>query len=476
MDREQQIQNRIISDLSEGVMVIRFDGVVEYVNDAALTILHKKPEDLIGLSFARAFFTDVNNDTFIQCALDVIYRKARRHECYVPYNTGETTRQLRIVSSYLTDGDTATGIIFVISDITELEELRDAVKAMETIRGLNQQLEMRNQLLQETFGRYLSDDIVREILEAPDGWKLGGQKRKLTVLMSDLRGFTAMSERMRPKDLIDMLNHYFGEMYEEIMRYHGTLIEFLGDGMMVIFGAPAATDTHAADAVAAAVGMQKRMPALNLWNVEHGYEPLGMGIGINTGSVILGNIGSERRTKYGVLGAVVNLAGRIESYTTAGQILISPDTRKAIREKLEIGETIHVSPKGVTGKIALSEVIGIGDPYGVRLEESFSCELQTLETPVPVSYMVLEDKAVDDEEQNAVILALSEAEAVLETDVPLVPYQNLCLEIGGSLYVKVKETDGTRSRIYFTAKPPCFKAWMEQAVAVASVVQEGSET
>ena len=228
--------------------------------------------------------------------------------------------------------------------------------------------------------------------------------------MSDLRGFTAMSERMKPKDLIDMLNHYFTEMYEEITRYRGTLIEFLGDGMLVIFGAPTTTDTHASDAVAAAIGMQKRMPALNRWNEEHGYEPLGMGIGINTGSVILGNIGSERRTKYGVLGAAVNLTGRIESYTTAGQILISPDTREAIREELEIGETIYVSPKGVTGKIALFEIIGIGDPYSIRLEEDVSCELQTTDNPVPVSYMVLEDKAVDDEEQNALILALSEKE------------------------------------------------------------------
>jgi hypothetical protein len=90
--------------------------------------------------------------------------------------------------------------------------------------------------------------------------------------------------------------------------------------------------------------------------------------------------------------------------------------------------------------------------------------------------MVLEDKAVDDEQQNALIFALSAKEAILETDEPLVPYQNLCLEIGGSLYVKVKETNGTRSLIYFTAKPPCFDAWMEQVMKTASVEQEGSAT
>jgi adenylate cyclase len=109
-------------------------------------------------------------------------------------------------------------------------------------------------------------------------------------MMSDLRGFTAMSERMNPQDLITMLNHYFGVMYEEIERYNGTLIEFMGDGMLVIFGAPVTTRTHASDAVAAALGMQKRMREVNKWNAERGYEPLEMGIGINTDEMILGNI------------------------------------------------------------------------------------------------------------------------------------------------------------------------------------------
>ena len=111
-------------------------------------------------------------------------------------------------------------MVLVISDITELTELRDAVRAAQTIRGLNRQLELRNRVLQETFGRYLSDDIVREILDSPEGWRLGGHRQRLTILMSDLRGFTAISERMEPQDLISMLNHYFSEMYEEIERFH----------------------------------------------------------------------------------------------------------------------------------------------------------------------------------------------------------------------------------------------------------------
>ena len=439
-------------------MVIRFDGIIELVNEAALTILGKSREELIGKSFAGAFFTDDGNDDFIQCVLDAVYQKGRQQESYVSYRVDGAQKQLRIVSSYQREGNEAIGVILVISDITELTEMRDAMRAMNTIQKLNRQLELRNRVLQETFGRYLSDDIVREILETPDGWKLGGEKRRLSILMSDLRGFTLMSERMQPQDLIAMVNHYFSQMYEEIERYHGTLIEFLGDGMLVIFGAPVPSENHAADAVAAAIGMQKRMAEVNRWNAERGYEPLAMGIGINTDTVILGNIGSEKRTKYGVLGAAVNLTGRIESYTTGGQILIAPATREAIREKLAIRRSFHVQPKGLENGVDLSEVTGIGAPYGICLEEAPAQPLCAV-PPVPLRFSVLEGKHADSSVLNGTLLALTDAEALLESERELAPFDNLHIELGEGLYAKVTEAEGQCCRICFTAKPPEFDAW-----------------
>lgn len=439
-------------------MVIRFDGIIELVNEAALTILGKSREELIGKSFAGAFFTDDGNDDFIQCVLDAVYQKGRQQESYVSYRVDGAQKQLRIVSSYQREGNEAIGVILVISDITELTEMRDAMRAMNTIQKLNRQLELRNRVLQETFGRYLSDDIVREILETPEGWKLGGEKRRLSILMSDLRGFTLMSERMQPQDLIAMVNHYFTQMYEEIECYHGTLIEFLGDGMLVIFGAPVPSENHAADAVAAAIGMQKRMTEVNRWNAERGYEPLAMGIGINTDTVILGNIGSEKRTKYGVLGAAVNLTGRIESYTTEGQILIAPATREAIREKLAIRRSFHVQPKGLENGVDLSEVTGIGAPYGICLEEAPAQPLCAV-PPVPLRFSVLEGKHADGSVLNGTLLALTDAEALLESERELAPFDNLHIELGEGLYAKVTEAEGRRCRICFTAKPPEFDAW-----------------
>ena len=439
-------------------MVIRFDGIIELVNEAALTILGKSREELIGKSFAGAFFTDDGNDDFIQCVLDAVYQKGRQQESYVSYRVDGAQKQLRIVSSYQREGNEAIGVILVISDITELTEMRDAMRAMNTIQKLNRQLELRNRVLQETFGRYLSDDIVREILETPDGWKLGGEKRRLSILMSDLRGFTLMSERMQPQDLIAMVNHYFTQMYEEIERYRGTLIEFLGDGMLVIFSAPVPSENHAADAVAAAIGRQKRMAEVNRWNAERGYEPLAMGIGINTDTVILGNIGSEKRTKYGVLGAAVNLTGRIESYTTGGQILIAPATREAIREKLAIRRSFHVQPKGLENGVDLSEVTGIGAPYGICLEEAPAQPLCAV-PPIPLRFSVLEGKHADSSVLNGTLLALTDAEALLESERELAPFDNLHIELGEGLYAKVTEAEGQRCRICFTAKPPEFDAW-----------------
>ena len=461
MERQQMIHSSIIRDLAEGIMVIGSDGIIEEVNHAALLILERKREELVGKTFARAFFTEDENDAFIQTVLDAVYERGRQQESYLPFRIGETVKQLRIVSSYLHSGEAIIGVILVISDITELTEMRDAIRAMNTIQGLNRQLELRNRVLQNTFGRYLSDEIVSEILDSPEGWKLGGQKRRLTVMMSDLRGFTAMSERMQPQDLITMLNHYFSQMYEEIERYHGTLIEFEGDGMLVIFGAPSPTESHASDAVAAALGMQKRMSVVNRWNREHGFETIAMGIGINTDSMILGNIGSEKRTKYGVLGAAVNLTGRIESYTTGGQILISPGTRDAIREDLRIVHTMQVKPKGVDKDITISQVTGIGAPYSVYLDEETVSKLTPI-TPQPVLFSVLEGKHAGGENREGCLTAVSEQEAILDTAESLAVYDNLLLAVGDGLYAKVTETGQDGCRICFTSRPSDFQAWLEE--------------
>lgn len=450
----------IYRDMAEGVMTIGLSGVIELVNGAALRILNRKEEELLGKRFAGCFFGDPENDAFNQAVLDAVYQPECSHESLVPYHNGNSMRQLRITSSCLKE-ERATAVILVISDITELAELKDAVRAMAEIKALNDRLELRNKLLAETFGRYISDEVVSQLLDTPGGLALGGRKRELTVMMSDLRGFTALSERMPAQELLAMLNHYLGAMTEEIQRYHGTIIEFIGDGILAIFGAPGERPQHAAEGVAAALAMQRAMADVNAWNREKGYPELEMGIGMGTGEAIVGNIGSEKRTKYGVTGSMVNLCGRIESYTVGGQLLISPRTRELVQAELTVESSLTVKPKGAGSPFEVYSVTGIGAPYDVRIGREDE-PLRPLARPCPAKFHTIDGKHVGGELLSGCFTALSAREGLLRTEAALKPYDNLEMEIGlpKRLYAKVlRQENGWLLR--FTAKPEGFDAWAE---------------
>ena len=200
------------------------------------------------------------------------------------------------------------------------------------IKRLNEQLAARNELLHQVFGKYFSDEVVQVILEHPEGAAIGGQKRYLTVMMADLRGFTSLSDRLPAEIVIEMINHFLGEMTEVIQRYRGTVIEFIGDAILAVFGAPLASECPQADAVAAAVCMQNKMRDVNAFNQEKGYPAIEMGIGIHAGEVFIGNIGSESLMRYNVIGQAVNLCSRVESYSVGGQILASMETLRPIEQ------------------------------------------------------------------------------------------------------------------------------------------------
>ena len=463
MRNSELIHRSIMRDMTEGVMTIGFDGVITYVNQAAASILKMDIDALCGKRFLQCFFDYPENDAFNQTILDAVYDAATTHRNVVPFYTGEDIRQLHVTTSYLHDNGMKVGVIVVISDISELTELRDAVKAMQRIQQLNAQLELRNQLLSETFGRFLSDEIVRQLLDTPDGLMLGGKKRMLTVMMSDLRGFTAMSERMEPQDLIAMLNHYLGAMTDVIQRYNGTIIEFIGDGILAVFGAPLASDHHASDAVAAAVAMQMQMDDINAWNAAKGYPVLEMGIGINTGEVIVGNIGSEKRTKYGVVGSHVNLCGRIESYTTGGQILISPQTREMVGCTLEVAQELEVFPKGVKGSLILSQITAIGQPYNLSCGTEAGDE-QMLAVHVPVRFKRISEKHCSETEYDGVLTAINGRYAVMKTPISIPLFENISLCAENEVFCKVLRADDQGILLGFTAGHQDFRARMTGAV------------
>ncbi|MEL6462405.1 MAG: adenylate/guanylate cyclase domain-containing protein, partial [Cyanobacteria bacterium J06621_15] len=157
--------------------------------------------------------------------------------------------------------------------------------------------------MRQTFGRYLTSEVVATLLETPEGSKIGGEKKHVTIMFSDLRGFSAMSEKVPPEKMVEIINLYLAEMTDIITHYRGTINEFMGDGIFVMFGAPVAFVDNEERAVACALAMQLAMDGINQKLAKMNITPLEMGIGIHCGEVIAGNIGSKQRAKYTVLGS-----------------------------------------------------------------------------------------------------------------------------------------------------------------------------
>jgi adenylate cyclase len=275
--------------------------------------------------------------------------------------------------------------------------------------------------------------------------------------------------------VIEFLNLYLEAMVDVISRYEGTIDEIIGDAILVIFGAPLASDDHADKAVACGLAMQLAMADVNQRLAAKGAAELEMGIGVHTGRVIVGNIGSLRRTKYAAVGSNVNLAGRIESFTTGGQLLISENTREKIKKPLRIDGEHKVEPKGATRSLQLYEVGGIGEPFNLSLP-SKSEALCPLPQPLPIRFTVLEEKFVGRTVHEGRLAALSSSEAGIEVDLSLSPLCNLKIELepvagsnpGGEIYAKVigaAATASQQTRIRFTSLSPELKVWVQQAAA-----------
>ena len=340
----------------------------------------------------------------------------------------------------------------------EKKRLRDLEKEQERqLQELNAALEVRNRFIRQTFGRYLSDDIVESILERQDGLNIGGEKRLATILMSDLRGFTSLSEGLPAEDVVAMLNIYLETMTDIILKYQGTIDEFIGDGILVIFGAPFQRPDDARRAVACAVAMQLAMASVNERNHQAGYPEVALGIGINTGKMVVGNIGSKKRMKYGVVGSRVNLTSRIESYTVGGQIFISEDTLKACGDIVRLDQVMQVSPKGVKELLTIYDVGGIGGDYQLYLPPKPKLDWLELRHPLQIQFTVLEGKHVGELRNKALMTKLAAKMAEIKAETLPPRFANLRLSlydfdarlITDNLYAKVLE--------YLSDTPPIFQ-------------------
>jgi len=333
----------------------------------------------------------------------------------------------------------------------------------------------RAELLEKMFGRYLSQAVMDTMIENPDAINLGGEKRQVTIMLTDLRGFTALSERLEPEQVVQILNTYFEVMVDVVLQYNGSISEITGDSLLVIFGAPQQMPDRAQRAVACAIAMQNAMADVRKQNLAQGLPELEMGIGLNEAEVIVGNIGSKRRSKYGVVGSGVNMTSRIESYTVGGQILVSESVRKGSGEVLRIDDQMEVHPKGAETPFTIYNVGGISGRYNLTLEDKTSSLLE-LAREIPICYTVLDSDYVGHGELTGAILRLSRKSGEFRLQNPLDLLTNLKLnlvDVSEELsrkdfygkVVKRSNTEPTVCSVQFTALPPGIDGYFQAALA-----------
>ena len=276
-------------------------------------------------------------------------------------------------------------------------EIREVVstraRMLEAILNESNQRLQLVKFIRETFGRYMSRKIVDEILQSPEGRRIGGRRQRVTVLMSDLRGFSDLSDSRDPEEMVRILNRYLEAMTRVIERYDGVIDEFIGDAILTVFGIPDEKPDDPARAVSCALAMQNTLADLNQDLLRDGLPPLEMGIGINTGLVVVGNLGSEARTKYGIVGAVVNIASRIESNTIGGQVLVGEATFDQVRDMVSADPPLMVMMKGLKRPVVCYSVSAIGPPYDVNLMVTRD-QTQAAEIHLPFLLWQLEGKRV----------------------------------------------------------------------------------
>jgi adenylate cyclase len=234
----------------------------------------------------------------------------------------------------------------------ELEDLASGFNTM--VDGLQERDKLKT-----TFGKYMTASVMEHLMAGKV--QLGGETLTATILFSDIRSFTSISEKMDAKSLVALLNEYFTEMVDVVIKEDGVVDKYIGDAIMAVFGAPVTKKDDAIHAVRAAIGMRQALAKLNVKLKERGMTPLKTGIGVHTGEVVAGNIGSEKRMEYTVIGDAVNLASRLESSTKelGTPVLISEDTYALVKDHIEARAVKEITVKGREKPVMTYEVLGL---------------------------------------------------------------------------------------------------------------------
>lgn len=315
--------DNVMQSIVTGVFTTNLMGEINHINRAATAIINLEKDQILGNHYEYIF---ESNESITQLISKCENESVTLSQSQVMLDcNGKLTKVNISVSPLLNDIHEPIGSVVAMEDLSNIDKLKS------------------------TFKKYVSKQIVDQLLENDEMLNLGGQEQEATILFSDIRGFTSMSETMVPNEVVETLNDYFNLMIEIIFKYNGTLDKIIGDALMVIYGAPNSTDKDTENAVLTAIEMQEKLIEFNQRRIIHSKLPITIGIGINRGRVISGNIGSRQQMNFTVIGDSVNLASRLCSAAKADEIIVS-DT---VWENIKINKSLKsrkLSPVKVKGK------------------------------------------------------------------------------------------------------------------------------
>jgi len=281
--------------------------------------------------------------------------------------------------------------------------------------------------IRDVFGRYVTPELAGELLASKDALKLGGHLQRVTMLMSDLRGFTSLSAEVGPEGMVRLLNDYLGRMSAVILEYKGSINEFIGDAIFALFGAPIGRADDPFRSCCCAIAMQQALAVLNRENAAKGLPELSMGIGINTGEVVAGNIGSEHRVKYGVVGDAVNMTSRIEAMTVGSQILLSEECFREVEARVVVVGPREARVKGKAEPVRFYELRAIKDRPALAMPER--AQEHMVDAALEAQCFPIEGKEVAKEPVRATARRVGQRTVVVEAAQRLAALENVNLRL-----------------------------------------------
>ena len=323
----KQFNESILGSIATGVITLDPLGEIDSINRAGMNILKMNKDETVGNHYMYLFEKDMEIIGLIQ---KVEMDNATHSEINMSFLTVSKETVVNVSAAPRIDpSGSVRGVVIAIEDITDVSKVKN------------------------TFKRYVSKQVVDELLDDDAKLNLGGEERQVTILFSDIRGFTSMSENMSPENVVSTLNEYFSDMIDIVFKYNGTLDKIIGDELMIVYGAPISAEDDTQRAVTTAVEMQKQIIRLNKKRKKRKEIPISAGIGINRGIVVSGNIGSRDMMDYTVIGDTVNLGARLCSAAGPGEILISSTVWKEAPKHYSYKKLEPIKVKGKKNKVSV---------------------------------------------------------------------------------------------------------------------------